>query len=75
MDKEITFIKQVERTAKRDAYQNVLSYLKNFTREQAIKIIELKEISHTAFLDTLPLQYDYSTQSLILKEQYDCKVE
>jgi len=66
MDKEVTFTKQVERTAKRDAYLTALRYIKYYG-EGAAAILQQKADSHTAYLDTMPLVYEYSSQSLVLK--------
>lgn len=66
--KEINFIKQVERTAKRDAYLTAAMYIKQFGHEYGLKIINEKADGHTAYLDSLPLAYDYATQSLVTKE-------
>jgi len=66
MNKEVTFTKQVERTAKRDAYLTALRYIKYYG-EGAAAILQQKADSHTAYLDTMPLVYEYSSQSLVPK--------
>lgn len=62
--KEITFIKQVERTAKRDAYLTAARYIKHFGLEFGLIAILDKANGHTEFLNTLPLEYSYATQTL-----------
>lgn len=62
--KETTFIKQVERHAKRDAYESVLLWAKNSTKEEIIYYLERKLEGHNEYLASLPYQYDYGTQSL-----------
>lgn len=67
--KEINFIKQVERTAKRDAYNTAVRYIEHFGPEQGLKIIKLKAAGHSEYLAELPLSYDYATQSLVEKSK------
>ena len=62
--KEINFIKQVERTAKRDAYRTAARYIKHFGLEFGLKTIIEKADAHSEYLNSLPLVYDYATQSL-----------
>jgi hypothetical protein len=64
VNKENTFIKQVERTAKRDAYETAAMYIEQFGLEFGLKTIREKADSHSEYLDSLPLDYDYATQSL-----------
>lgn len=66
--KEINFIKQVERTAKRDAYLTAIGYIRHFGLESGLRILQEKANSHSVYLASLPLAYDYSTQSLAVKE-------
>jgi hypothetical protein len=67
MDKDKTFIKQVERTAKRDAYETAAMYIEQFGLDYGLRTIKEKAASHSHFLDSLPLAYDYATQSLSAK--------
>jgi hypothetical protein len=67
MNKEITFTKQIERTAKRDAYLAAARYIKQFGLEYGMRIIVEKARGHTEYLDELPLAYDYATQTLVPK--------
>lgn len=66
--KEYNFIKQVERTAKRDAYETAASYIEQFGLDYGLKIIKEKAEGHSSYLAKLPLAYDYGTQSLVSKE-------
>lgn len=59
------FIKQVERTAKRDAYLTALRYLEMFDLPFALETIKMKADSHSAWLKDRPLVYDYATQELL----------
>jgi len=72
MFKETTFIKQVERTAKRDAY--LLAYEQGradlYTKEDVLRYLKEKAEGHTAYLNELPYEYDYSSQSLREKRSY-----
>ncbi len=65
--KEINFIKQVERTSKRDAYQTAIELIENFGQESALRFLKEKAKSHTEYLNSLPFDYDYATQSLVPK--------
>lgn len=67
--KESNFIKQVERTAKADAYETALDYLKNCNFEDAIRIIESKAKGHREFLNSLPTKYNYAWQTLVPKKK------
>lgn len=66
--KELNFIKQVERTAKRDAYLAAVRLMKQFGLETGIEFLKRKADGHTEFLNELPLVYDYATQTLVAKE-------
>lgn len=66
-NKEITFIKQVERTAKRDAYESVLHWAKNSSKEDIIYYLNRKLEGHNEYLNQLPYEYCYATQTLIPK--------
>lgn len=65
--KEKTFMKQVERTAKRDAYLTAIRYIEMFG-PKAADYLKDKAASHSQYLDNLPLVYDYATQTLVEKE-------
>jgi hypothetical protein len=65
--KEFNFIKQIERTAKRDAYETAIMYIEKFGHEYGLKILREKADSHSVYLDTLPFSYDYATQTLKAK--------
>jgi hypothetical protein len=66
--KERTFVKQVERTAKRDAYLTAIRYVKEFGLEHGLRVLKEKADSHTLYLSTMPLVYDYATQTLVTRE-------
>lgn len=68
-NKEITFVKQVERTAKRDAYQSVLLWAKNSTKEEIIYYLEKKIEGHNEYLSSLPFEYCYAEQGLSIKKE------
>jgi hypothetical protein len=72
--KERTFVKMVERTAKRDAYETALRYLEHFPLEDAKLILQEKIDGHTEFLSTFDTEYNYGTQSLGPKMQYTVTV-
>ena len=72
--KETTFAKQIERTAKADAYATAVRFLEKFSLEFAIKVLKEKRDSHREFLDGLPYAYNYATQSLGPKMQYEVTV-
>lgn len=72
--KEINFIKQVERTAKRDAYEKAILYVKRFGIEDALVALKEKADLHSEYLKGLPFEYDYATQSLVNKRSYELSV-
>jgi len=61
--KENTSFKIIERQCKRDAYQTALSYLRNWSLEDAKKILQDKIDSHNEYLSSQKLHYDYGTQN------------
>lgn len=69
--KEINFIKQVERTSKRDAYQAAYSWGLSDNIDKATLMWFLKEKieGHSEYLELMPLEYDYATQTLVPKRQ------
>lgn len=73
-NKEITFIKQVERHCKLDAYQQVLAWARGRTKEQIIWFLNEKIEGHKQFLETLPFEYCYAGQTLIPKQVYTVTV-
>ena len=77
MCKETTFIKQVERTAKRDAYLLAHEQMEAgvYTKEDVLKYLKDKADGHTEFLNELPFEYDYSSQSLREKRFKKQKLE
>lgn len=68
MNKENTFIKQVERTAKFDAYLQAIRILKYSTKEEALSYLLKKADNHRQYLAQMPLGYDFATQTLLPKE-------
>lgn len=67
-NKEITFAKQIERTAKRDAYLAALRWLKHYPLDVAMRHLKEKADGHTEYLRELPLVYCYATQTLVTKD-------
>ncbi len=72
--KEINFIKQVERTAKRDAYQKAIEYIEQFGEKFGLETLKEMMESHTKYLDGLPFEYDYATQTLVNKRTYEISI-
>lgn len=72
--KETTFIKQVERTCKRDAYESVLSWARNSDHAGILRYLQQKIDGHNDYLNSLPLEYNYGTQTLGPKMQYTVTV-
>ncbi len=70
--KEFTFPKQIERTAKHDAYEMVLCWARseNVSKADIIWYLEMKVAGHKEYLNKLPLEYNYATQTLCAKRSY-----
>ena len=64
MNKEVTFAKVVERTSKLCAYEQAITIVENWSKEDAIKYLRDKAKNHADFLDNTGCAYDFSTQNL-----------
>lgn len=70
--KETTFTKIVERTSKLHAYQATMAWAKSsLGRETIFEYLERKIAGHKEFLDSLDVEYDYTTQSLKPKDNHE----
>ena len=69
LDRDGTFVKIVERTAKCDAYEQAYAWglSKTITKEDLMYFLKSKIEGHTEWLNSLLVRYNYADQSLEVK--------